>query len=244
MAAFDETRAGTDNIITGNLSNDSVAALVENFPAAKFVVLSELTPTFLDGIDILALTPATPLSASEQAALLGYVTAGGRALLMGDGYSGYFDNSISFFSPFGVIFAREPTGNLIVADPIAPEHPLINGPFGSVSDILVRNSGEFADLGPYAESLIEIPATDGSVFAVIEQGAIGPTSGALVLIADSNPFLDDDIGGFFNADAHRALFLNSIDFLAVPEPNSFVLLGLGGAVSLVLATLRRRQSRS
>jgi hypothetical protein len=239
VGGFDGTRAGSDNIIDGSSANNAVASLLEHFPDTSLVGTPQMTPAFLEGVDILVLTPAATLSAAEQAAFLGFVNNGGRALLLADGYGDYFDRSLSYLEPLGVWYDRLPTRDVIKTLPIAPSHPVIDGPFGVVAEVYVANAGMFTGLGPYAHSLIEIPATSKSVFAVIEQGALGPNSGRIAMFADSNAFLDPENGGSFFTESHIALFLNSINFLAVPEPSSLTLVGAACAMGGVFAGLRR-----
>lgn len=249
VGAFDASRAGDANVITGIFSEDSIAALSANFPGTDYTSAPELTPKFLAGIDILVLTPAssqttaiTPLSVSEQSALLDFVKAGGSALLIGDGVYPFITVTQSFMAPLGVTFGDDFLTGPLYVESVAALHPVMNGPFGEVPAAIVYGSGQFTNLGPYATPLAEIAANQTPVFAAIERQALGPTSGRIVLIGDTTPFIDEDNGGFFGLQEHRSLFLNSINYLATPEPSSLVLLGIaGGVLGLIQGALRVKQ---
>jgi hypothetical protein len=77
--------------------------------------------------------------------------------------------------------------------------------------------------------------------AAIEANALGPGSGRMVLFADATPLADADTGGFFAS--HEKLFLNSIEYLTVPEPSSVALGWMAAGGGLALVALGRMRGR-
>ncbi len=250
VGGFDATRAGVANVINGIYSEDTIAATVDSFPGMTFAATPKLTPEFLSGINVLVLTPAssetkaiTALSASEQAALLDFVKAGGSALLICE-LTTFLPASQSFLSPFGVTAIDDNVTGLITTETTQPSHPVVNGPFGAVPGALMYGAVKFSNVGPYAQTIMTNSANGDSVLAVIESHALGPNSGRVVMIADGSVFIDGNNGGLFGVQEHRSLFLNSINFLAVPEPSTLTLLGIAAAISAVGVTTRRIKSRA
>ena len=72
----------------------------------------------------------------------------------------------------------------------------------------------------FATALAKLDANNVPDLAVIESHALSPTSGRVLMFADANLFIDEDDSGFFLVEAHQMLFLNSINYLATPEPSS------------------------
>lgn len=238
IGVFDETRAGVTNLMTGTYAEDAVASLNAHFPGTALVAAPTLTPEFLSGVDMVVLTsaqsgsrPFTPLSTSEQSALVDFVNAGGGALLVAEGHYPFIDASQSLVGPFGVTIEDDGITGIIFAEYDVVSHPVIDGPFGTGIGVFVHGSGIFTDFGPYATSLASMVVTGESVLAVIESGALSPTSGRVVMIADSTPFIDYDESGYFGL--HEPLFLNTINYLATPEPSTLVLAGIACAFALV-----------
>ena len=103
--------------------------------------------------------------------------------------------------------------------------------------------GEIFGLGTVCIATGRCGTTGNIVLAAIESGSLGPNSGRVVLMTDSTQFFDEDDGGFFAAEQHQHLFLNSIDYLATPEPSTLTLVGVAGAMGGLLAGLRRIRPR-
>lgn len=250
VGAFDSTRAGDANITGGIYSVDCMAALSANFPGTTFATAPTLTPEFLSGVNILMLHPAktptsaiTPLSASEQSALLNFVKAGGSAFLLAEGEDPFIPVAQSYMSVFGVTIVDDGLKGLRFIDSIAPTHPVLNGPFGEVTQILGYGMGVFSDLGPYASPLAALETNGAILLAAIERGALGPNSGRVVLMGDSTQFFDADDDGFFLPGPHEDLFLNTINYLATPEPSTLTLVGIAGVVGGAIAVRRRVSGR-
>ncbi|MBL9123078.1 MAG: PEP-CTERM sorting domain-containing protein [Planctomycetaceae bacterium] len=248
VGAFDASRAGAANVTSGDFSTESMSLLQAEFVGTTFATSPSLTPEFLAGVDILILTPASsattaiaPLSTDEQDALLGFVKAGGRALLLAEGENPFIPVAATYMALFGVTLVDDGLTGLHPGESIAPAHPIINGPFGEVAGALFYGHGKFSDLGPYATPLAKVSSNGDITLAAIESGALGPGSGRVVLMADSTPFFDSDDGGFFVLGEHQALFLNTIQFLSVPEPTTQHLLAVGGGLAAIGAALGRRR---
>jgi hypothetical protein len=246
IGTFDSTRATTANVLTGNYTHEAIASLTSHFPGTTFATAPMLTPQFLSGINILLIaspmtdsTEITPLSSSEQTAMLNFVKAGGSAFIIAEGYSPFIPTDTSMVSPFGMSIVDDGLTGILTATPTTQSHPVINGPFGDTTTIPLYGAGVFPLLGPYATSLAYEDATHKSVLAAIPSGALSPTSGRVVIISDSNVFIDDTQGGFFPQG--QPLFLNTINYLATPEPSAIVLAGVGGAIVALGSIVRRRK---
>lgn len=243
LGVFDSTRATTANLATGNFTSQLNASLTAHFPGVSYAATPTLTPQFLAGVNILVIAPdktdtvgITPLSASEQSALLNYVLAGGNAFLVVDGFSPFIPAAQSMVSPFGMTIVDDGLTGVLGVTPTTQAHPVINGPFGDTTSFSVFGAGLFTSLGPHAVSLATMNATGLPVLAVIGPHALGPNSGRVVLITDSSLFVDSTLGGFFPQS--ETLFLNTIQYLAVPEPSS-VGLAIAAGVGLLFSGVRR-----
>jgi hypothetical protein len=218
-------------------------------PESTFTGTATLTPEYLDTIDILAIGGQTAdapnpgfvsaLSTSEQQAMFEFVERGGALVLIlehsGQGGSGGAEARQTFVAPFGMNI----TGSLnapwaIITD---PSHPIFDGANGTVTGpLFLGQTAYFDNLGPYAHSIANEVLTGQSVLAVIEPHAISPTSGPVVMLADSNAL---DLQNY-----SYALVTNALEYLGVttcvPEPSSLSLavMALVGAAGAVL--MRRR----
>lgn len=235
VGGFDSPRSGSYGYLASPRTVVAKALLLVMYPGVELPGTQELTPEFLSGLDAALLVtsePAgsidTPLSASEQTALFDYIKAGGNALIVGEGG---FDNVAvdqSFFTPFGITaVGRE--GGTEKATVIQPNtHPIVNGPYGTFTTLTGDNVGWFSNLGPYAQPLANLDFNGQPILAVIERGALGPGSGAVVLTADSDLLFNLPLS------QNIARYL-----LEVPEPSTWLLM-LPGAAGLFALGKRRR----
>ncbi len=140
VGGFDAARGGFESLAPGE---DSALAgdIATAFPGTTFDFTSTLTSSFFSGVNVAIFGVATsdgsaitPLSASEQTALLNFVLGGGTALIFADNST--FDPNApaanaSLLSPFGVSI----TGTLIgpVSAPILNLSGPLTGPFTPVT---------------------------------------------------------------------------------------------------------------
>jgi hypothetical protein len=117
VACFDTVRGGVCSISSGFGMTELRAAILAAFPATTFRPLGVLTGAGLQGADVVVLvvtrdgssSAITPLTEAEQAALVGFVAAGGGAVVFVDNDSfaglGTAAANQSLVSPFGVTVA-------------------------------------------------------------------------------------------------------------------------------------------
>jgi len=164
------------------------ADLAIYFPDVALSETSELTSAYLNTIDALYLDPVwndnniaiSPLSAAEQSALTGWVTAGGRALIVGDNAS-YAVASQSMIEPFGPHWAIANTGGSGVPGTITnhTSFPTItDGSFGVVNSF----SGDFVSYfdNPSPATSLGEWSISGTSLAALNFG-----SGHVVFFGDS-----------------------------------------------------------
>ncbi len=245
LAASDAAHGGFESLAPGEdsaLANDISSA----YPDTTFDFTSTLTPTFLSGVQLVILGVAntdysavTPLSTSEQSALLDFVLGGGTALIFADNSTfgaGAPTTNASFVNPFGVTITGTLNG-VQTAPIIDPTGPLTS-PY-PVSDFYGDYTGYFSDIGQgtvLANFGVGEPAID--YFA---PGVLGPQSGAVVLFADS----DAMVAGDALTSTNLNLILNAFETyqLSVPEPSTWVLMLLGfGGVGLAAYLKKRKRA--
>jgi hypothetical protein len=195
-------------------------------PGAVLTSTGILTPAYLSTLDSLFLGAAadtdlvvSPLSPAEQTALFNFVVGGGTvAIVVENSAVGIGDGDASFESfldPFGLdVAGRSNATNATVTN---LGHPVTNGPYGAISQFATNFSGWFDNLGPYAQSLAVDDESGLPVLAVIEAGAIAPTSGRVWFMADGHGVV---VPSILNA---TVLLENSVDYLLpIPEPSSVI----------------------
>ena len=153
VGGFDASRGGFESLAPGQ---DSALAtdISTAYPGTTFTFSNTLTSTFLSGVQVAILGVATtdasavtPLSTSEQSALLNFVLAGGTALIFADNStfaSGAPATNASFLSPFGVTITGTLSGTQ-TAPIINPTGPLTS-PY-SVSSFVGNFTGYFSNIG-------------------------------------------------------------------------------------------------
>ncbi len=240
VGSFDVARGGFDSIADAPEQAAGRAAIQAFRPDVTFTSTGVLTSSFLSGVTVLALggqtsstTAVTPLSAAEQSALFDFVVGGGSLAIFTDNQE--LDPAIgdasraSFLDPFGLQttgLSLAPTATIIDTG-----HPLVDGPFGTISQLSIFRSGWYTDLGPYAHAIATEDAFGMTMLAAIERDVIAPGSGRVVFVADSNVFDDPFISG-------QILFGNMLPYL-VPEPGCIVQFSLGMCCLAVFAARRR-----
>ena len=247
VGGFSTGRAAEASITQGPFTQELRAAIVTAFPGSTFVGIDTLTSAALSSVDLLivgAPTFSSPVFASsaEQTALLNFVRSGGGALIYfdNDSYAGVpasDDANETFLDPFGIdSTGRVPSASNATSTALA--HPVINGPFGTVTTFATNFGGWVENLGPNATAVAGYDFNAEPAIAAIAPGALAPGSGGVVSIGDADSLVDSADGGLFGSADNQTLLLNSVAF-AIPEPSTVSLL-----VSLsVLCTgsLRRRR---
>jgi hypothetical protein len=251
VGGFDAARGGFESLAPGE---DSALAgdISTAFAGTTFDFTNTLTTSFLNGVNVAILGVATsdssaitPLTASEQAALLNFVLGGGTALIFAD--NSEFDANAaaanaSLLAPFGVSV----TGTLIgpVSAPILNPTGPLTGPFTPVTMFATNFPGYFNGTG--GASVLADLNSDPSEPAVLRfaPGQLGPDSGAVVFFSDSDAMVAGDSLSATNLNLVLNAFamINTSDPAAtpesaIPEPSTLPLVGLalGG-----LAAIRRR----
>ncbi len=244
VGGFNAARGGFESLAPGEdsaLASDISSA----YPGTTFDFTSTLTPTFLSGVQVAILgvgttdtSAVTPLSSSEQSALLNFVLGGGTALIFADNST--FDpnapaTNASFLSPFGVTIKGTLDGGQ-TAPIINPTGPLTS-PY-PVSAFYGNYTGYFSNTGQgmvLANFGVGEPAID--YFA---PGVLGPHSGAVVLFADSDAMVAGD--GLTSTNLNLILNAFHTYQLSVPEPSAWVMMLLGsGVIGFTIHSKRREE---
>ena len=170
----------------------------------------------LAGVDVFftGWVPSGSYTEEEKQALRAFVLGGGTLIATTD------DTGHSMVDVFGLIQgdgSGNPTENTITE----PGHPLANGPFGAVTAFnQYMATGHYPSLGPDAHEIGR--NAQGTSLAVIERGALGPGSGAVILVADVDVFSDEVVGG---AVVNATLIKNVFAFAAVEPPRPALSIG-------------------
>ena len=232
------------SLVEGPFTEEWRAAALAGFPGSTFVGLDALTPAALNPLDVIIVGaptlsgPPISLSSSEQTALLDFVRSGGGAQIFfdNDSYAGVpasDDAAETYLDPFGIdATGRVPSQSTTTS--IALAHPVINGQFGTVTNLFTNFGGWFETVGP-ATPLAQYDANGQIALAAIAPGALGAGSGAVVILGDADPIVDSGDGGLFGTNDNRIYFMNALAY--TPEPSAAMLLLSAGAVC---AGLRRR----
>ena len=242
VGGFSTTRAGDSSVVQGPYTTELRASLLNAFPGTTFVGLDTLTPAALSTVDVAIVgspvvsPPPMTLSSAEQTALLNFIKAGHGAII-------YIDNSDfsggpneSFLDPFGMHSAGKVQGQA-VATSVAPNHPVMNGSFGTVTSFTTSFGGYFDNLGPNAITLANYDANGQPGIAAIAPGALAPGSGGVVFIGDADALVDSAAGGLFHTTDNEKLFLNAVKYVPEPSTGSFL------ALSALALGHRRRQRK-
>jgi hypothetical protein len=246
FGTFNFSRAGATNFLDGSVTTMARASLFSHFPGSTLVGTSTLTPGFLSGVDVLVIASVqngggiSPLTVAEQNALFSFVSNGGSAMIISEGYTPSLAAAKSMVLPFGMQIEDDGVTGLQPSTIEVPSHPIFNGPFGVQTYMAAYGSGIFTNLGPYATSLATMDVNGLPIIAGIESNQIAPGSGRVLFFADATPFADPSIdGGFEQAEV---MYLNSIQYLLVPEPSSYALAVIGLLTITGVGRMRRRSA--
>jgi len=240
IGGFSAARAGDSSVVTGPYTQELRASVVGANPGSIFKGLDSLTPASLSGVDIVIVGSATvtapgmTLSAAEQTALLNFIKAGHGAIIFVDNSDFSGGPNESFLDPFGIHAGGKVQGNA-TATSVAPNHFVMNGPFGEVTTFTTSYGGIFDDLGPNALALANYDVNGQAALAAIAPGVLGAGSGGVVFIADADALVDTAAGGQFHDTDNEKFILNAVRY--VPEPSTGSLLA---CFALVMLRRRRR----
>ena len=169
---------------------------------------------------------------AEAACIADFVGGGGGLLIMGDrqdrpGKDNEYIQPVAdeFNITLGVsnlspleLYASDFTG-----------HPI----FGGIDEIYMYAAGELTASGP-ASAAAWKEGTGEAIAAVAEYG-----QGRVVALGDCSLWAKNEFWDYFNKEDNPQFSLNTFNYLAVPEPATIALLGIGGLILL----RNRRTSR-
>jgi hypothetical protein len=213
LGGFDASRGGVCSVNEGTLLNNLRAAIAAAFPDVTLSGNATLTEDCLSSIDFLLIgAPRTeysqvnPLCPKEQDAMVGFINAGGRALIFTDNRD-FEEADQSFLQPFGMHEASILGGSqqASVLDPSS--HPITDGPFGTIFHFHTYYPGYFDDLGP-STLLATLDADGEPVLAVIDPGVLSDSSGGVVFFGDTSMIIDSEL-----TQDNANLVLNALAFL-------------------------------
>jgi hypothetical protein len=242
IVAWNETRGGLSSLADDAGFASTRSMIAANFPGSTIVGVPTLTTAALTGANVVWIGSATgntsaitPLSASEQSALLAFVQAGGTAVLFGENDT--FTPSAStannsLFTPF----SAHNTGTLSNAQaytfPSPSSFPLV-GPFGTVSALSSGFPGWFDSLPPAASIVATLTTNGQTVIATLPSDALDPGSGRAWFFGDTGA---QSAGGAQGGE-WNTLYANILS--EAPEPASVTILAVA---SSMIAFRRHRRA--
>ena len=169
----------------------------------------------LEGVDVFftGWVTTASYSAEEKEALRAFVRGGGTLIATTD------DTEHTLADVFGLVQgdgSATPQSNVITE----PDHPIPNGPFGVVAEYnQYFATGHYSSLGPNAHEIGRYADREGTTLAVIERGALGLGSGAVIFVPDVDVFsnhLSPGGGSIFNANLIKNIFAFAVEEPARP----------------------------
>jgi hypothetical protein len=239
IGGWDAERGGDAAILTGLDFTFVRSDLTHLFPEVTVVATPELTPQFLNTVDVLLLDPVfdvinvqiTPLTANEQSALTSWVANGGRALIIAENPS-YYAASRSLTEPFGVQWGNQslPGVHNGTINDHASFPQITNGPYGVVDAFRGGFASFFSDASP-ASVLGAWNSNGGAAIAAMNYG-----HGKVVFFGDVALIAN------YHGSNNTVLRRNALNFLiTVPEPSWLRLWTLGAPLlgAMVVRGARR-----
>lgn len=171
-------------------------------------------------------TAYTSGEASEVERILSFVNNGGGLLLMGDIHTSPNANIQPVADEFGIILGVSSVTPLHLYTSNLSDHPIFDG----ISQIYMYAAGELTASSP-ASAAAWAEGTGEAIAAVAEDDP-----GRVVVLGDVSLWATDTTWDYFHKANNPQFSVNTFEYLAIPEPATVLLLGLG---SLML--LRRRR---
>lgn len=238
IVGFDLERGGEYSL---QAQTSTQAAISAALPKASFGFTPAVTPAVLNGVAGVVIvvpfdnfSPISPLTTTEQGALLGFVKGGGFAVILAD--SSYNTTNDGFTAPLGLGVDNNNPSQISIINPHG--NPISNGPFGLVTSLQGIAAGELVSLPKPFVPLAKFSngAIAGGYFL---QNALGPGSGAVLFISDANVFHSN----WASSDNYK-LLSNFVTVAAVPEPSTWSLLIAGAGVAAMGRIIRRQRRRA
>ena len=205
-----------------------------SFTDAGVVAFGGITESYLNGVDIFFTDRqaiSTAPSASDIVQLVNFVYNGG-VLVVNNDRSTSFTVLDPLLNEFGIDIVEASTPSIEALTINDPSHSIINGPFGIVSAMGLRDASRFSVSNPEADVVASWQNGDVAI------ATIGPHAGqlgALIVLPDVERFLMDFDALLGTGDTDIAT-LNAISYAVsvsksnqtpVPEPTTMLLLGTG-----------------
>lgn len=244
VATFSSSRAGTNAAFA--LADGSQLAGARNLLNAGghrlVTITGELTLDFLgdNGIDTLVLTmpassaqfPSPLLTDTEADVVEGFVRRGGKVMVMGDLFQ-FGSRYNNLLDDFGLAFINAQGSTTSVITLTSGYDPLTNGFFGSVTRLSTNGRG-IIDIGASNAYRLRTEGLLGSSLVALTPDQLGPGSGHLVVLGDTNFLTPIGTVNEQDADVLWRNFL-SISSQVVPAPGVAAVMASG----LLIASRRR-----
>jgi hypothetical protein len=213
---------GAALVNSGNFASFGYTSAVD----AGEVAFGGITAGYLNGVDIF-FTDRNGISSSpspgDVANLVSWVNAGG-VLIINNDRSTSFTSLDPLLNAFGMDLVSAPTDAIEALTIEDGAHPIMNGPFGVVSSMGLRDASRYTSLSPDVDMIASWQNGDGAI-AVLGPG--GARQGAVIALPDVERFLLGFNSSLGTGDTEIAT-LNAVAYgvSVIPEPASMALIGL------------------